>query len=473
MIKIRLNIRYTLVAAVMILSSTSTEAQSWLEKAGKKAIQRVEDRSKKKVEDKINNAADKTVDGAFRKAEDVVNGVDNNKKAPAQPLQQNSDVIMAQPELQAEAPQVTGPLLTPNEIIAQVPSLPAPQAWASKNYQVFKNKMAELDAQAARVMQAGMMQTIPTQQDMEAFYANQQKQMAITNKQLEENFGFSTTEMMSMSEEELQAKVMAGARKAQAQGMEQMEKEMAVWKSLGITEADLKKVENMTDKQSEAYIKKRIAENGFSEADLRKRMEAAGVKMMSEEEWKEEEVRQQKAQKDAEAMEKAQETLAAYTDQMFATNNLIQEALQSAGQRIQEVSDKYKPRADELIAKISSTRDDNAYRDTYVDVNPLIDQYNQIIMQWRTEAYKVWSEYIITGQGYYKTLLTYAVASDEAKAKMPDLTGNAAIDKQQRVSNNAITVVMNYLTLTDSYPMVEYGFTSRDTEPGKGYGGKG
>lgn len=75
-----------LILTVLFLAAGTTDAysQSWLEKLGKKAVERGKERAKKKVENKVEETVDKTVDGAFDAAGNAVKGDGKNKGEQAQ-----------------------------------------------------------------------------------------------------------------------------------------------------------------------------------------------------------------------------------------------------------------------------------------------------------------------------------------------------------------------------------------------------
>lgn len=70
-----------LILTVLFLAAGTTDAysQSWLEKLGKKAVERGKERAKEKVENKVEETVDKTVDGAFDAAGNAVKGNGKNK----------------------------------------------------------------------------------------------------------------------------------------------------------------------------------------------------------------------------------------------------------------------------------------------------------------------------------------------------------------------------------------------------------
>jgi len=75
-----------IILTVLFFAAGTMDAysQSWLEKLGKKAVERGKERAKEKVENKVEETVDKTVDGAFDAAGTAVKGGDKNKEEQAQ-----------------------------------------------------------------------------------------------------------------------------------------------------------------------------------------------------------------------------------------------------------------------------------------------------------------------------------------------------------------------------------------------------
>lgn len=87
-----------LILAVVFLAAGTTDAysQSWLEKLGKKAVERGKERAKEKVENKVEETVDKTVDGAFDAAGNAVKGEGKDKSQQGkQTNQQNKQAAAA------------------------------------------------------------------------------------------------------------------------------------------------------------------------------------------------------------------------------------------------------------------------------------------------------------------------------------------------------------------------------------------
>ncbi len=348
---------------------------------------------------------------------------------------------------------------TPEAVVGNVPSLPTPQQWAAGDTETFQAKLAELQGKLSEQT----INLIPnvTQKDYEEHLAYQQRQQEQLNQELKQGFGFDINDVGNMTEAELEAKIRAGMQTQKATAMAELEKQMVVLASLGITEADLKKMENMNDKQSEAFIKKRLAENGYTEADLGQRMLEAGGQVMSDAEWKEEERRQQQMQAEGEAMMRAQETLNAYVEQNEIKGKLMDEAKLIAHQKLEALTEKYTPVIDKAFSEALECLDQHIGP---CDYESRYKKYASLVTEYRTEAYMIWTEYILDAQGHLKILLTYASAADEATRNRPNLMGNAAVDQLTKMSNYAINVAAIYLNVTGSEPEVQYQPQSGEVE---------
>ncbi|MCL2097860.1 MAG: hypothetical protein FWH23_03770 [Bacteroidales bacterium] len=320
---------------------------------------------------------------------------------------------------------------TPEAIIGQCPSLPTPQQWAAGNTEAFQSKIDELQGMLHQQM-ANLMPTV-TQQDLAESAAYQRRQQEQQNQQMQQ---------------------MGDVQNAYEQGMADLQRQMEALASLGITAADLKKIEKMNDKQSEAYIKKRLAENGYTEEDLKRRMMEAGVQMMSDEEWQEEERRNRQSQAEGEAMVKAQETLEAYMEQSQVANKLIGEAEQIVKQKVEVLTNKYSPMIMKAQSEANQWEEVMRGTKTAEELESLGRKAEALNLEYREQVYYAWAEYILAAQGHLKILLSYAAAADNARRNMPSMTGNAATDQMQRMSDYAITVASQYLNITASGPEI-------------------
>jgi hypothetical protein len=232
--------------------------------------------------------------------------------------------------------------------------------------------------------------------------------------------------------------------------------EMQVLASMGITQADIDRMSKMNEKQGEAYIKKRLAENGFTEADFRRRMEQGGVKLMSDAEMKEANRREREAEAQGKAIVEAQEALEAYMEQMQVTSGKIAEAEKSASDRIASLWESRKDAIQKAQGEANQWEEVMRGTMTKEQVESAGRRARSLVNDYRAAAYQVWHEYIVAAQGHLKFLMPYAQAADDAKKTQAAATstGNATLDRLQGMSNAAASVAMQYLGVTASEPNV-------------------
>jgi hypothetical protein len=350
--------------------------------------------------------------------------------------------------------------VTPQAVIGNVPGLPSPQQWASGNTQAFKDKIAELNGKLSEI-QAKAIPDV-SQTDFQQAAAYQQQSMAQTQRRHEQDMAQAQHQMAAMGLTEadlikmqnMSEKEMEAFMRQRMQASPEYQSQMAVFEALGITEADMKKMEKMNERQSEAFIKQRMKERGVTEADLGRIVAGQGGSMLSEAEWQAEQRREQQAQASGEAMIKAQETLEAYMEQMQITSKKTGEAEQVARKKVEAVGEKYRPLISKAQGEANQWEEVMRGTKTKEELESLGRKAEALVLEYREQAYQAWTEYIHAAQGHLKFLMQYAVAADDARAKMPAMTGNAATDQLQRMSNNAIAVAGQYLAITASEPEI-------------------
>jgi ABC-type cobalamin/Fe3+-siderophores transport system ATPase subunit len=327
--------------------------------------------------------------------------------------------------------------VTPQAIIGNAPGLPTPQQWAANkgHTEAFKAKIDELDGKVNAMQSAAASVALQAANRQ----AQQQQQMAAQGQQRMDAMGITDADlkkMQGMSEKEAQAFMMQKMQKSP-----QMQSQMAVFDALGITEADMKKMEKMNDKQNEAFIKQRMKERGITEEGLAQIVVASGgqLQMLSPEEMQEMERREQQDEALGKAMQKEQETREAYLHQLEVTNKKIDEAKKLATDRIAALP---KPKFEqtggpEEVMKGAITA---AAYEAVVQRNRAKEN------DYRAEVYKIWSEYVGTAQGHLKFLLPYAQAYEDAAAAMASVNGSAAI------------VATRYLGITKSEPSLDSNY---------------
>lgn len=350
--------------------------------------------------------------------------------------------------------------VTPQAIIGNAPSLPAPEQWAANggHTEAFNAKIAELNGklneiQVAMIPNATPDEMMKAQQQHQQWQARQREQdMKAAQQGMEAMAAMGITEadmkkMQNMSEKEIEAFM---RQKMSASP------EMQVLASMGITEADMKKMEKMNEKQGEAYMKKRLAENGFTEADFRRRMEQGGVKLMSDAEMKEANRREREAEAQGKAIVEAQEALEAYMEQMQVTGGKIAEAEKSASERVAALWESRKDAIQKAQGEANQWEEVMRGTMTKEQVESAGRRARSLVNDYRAAACQVWHEYIVAAQGYLKFLMPYAQAADDAKKTQTAATstGNATLDRLQGMSNAAASVAMQYLGVTASEPNV-------------------
>jgi hypothetical protein len=297
-----------------------------------------------------------------------------------------------------------------------------------------------------------------TQADLQQAQANQQRRQQQQQRQQQQDINAAKNEMAAMGITEADLIKMQGMSEKQIEAFMRQKvnasPEMQVLASMGITQADMDRVSKMNEKQGEAYMKKRLAENGFTEAEFHKRMMEAGVPMQSEAEWKEQERREREAEAQGKAIVEAQNALEAYMEQMKVTNGKIAEAEKSASDRVAALWESRKDAIQKAQAGANQWEEVMRGTMTAEQLESRERKAKSLMNDYRAAAYQIWHEYIVAAQGYLKFLLSYAQAADDAKAQMPGMTGNAATDQLQRMSNNAIAVAGQYLNITESEPNI-------------------
>ncbi len=354
--------------------------------------------------------------------------------------------------------------VTPQAVIDNAPLLPTPEQWAANkgHTEAFNAKIVELNGQLNEI-QAAMVFTV-TQADYEQYQTEQRRQQAQVENQMQKAgvamAAMKLTEddikkLAKMSENEQEA-FMRERMKLLPQYQE-MQKNMEVLASMGITEADFRKMENMNDKQSEVFIKKRLTENGYTEADVKRRMEQAGVSMISDDDWEEQQRRDREAQKQGEAMIKVQESQEAWMEQSKTTAQLMQRAGETLTAKSTAISDEYVPKIWRLSSEISSRFDQYIPQPEDLPLETIERLWEEANHEYCVKLYAVHAEFIRVCQDYLKALLPYAQAVDDAKKAQVDIagSGNAVINQLQGMGSAAIDVAMQYLSITATEPEVK------------------
>jgi hypothetical protein len=319
--------------------------------------------------------------------------------------------------------------VTLQSIIGNAPGLPTPQQWTANNghTEAFKAKIDELRDKISAIQTAAAPVAIQAADRM----AQQQQQMAVRSRQNMAQMGFTEADLkklQGMSEKEVQAFMMQ-----KMQQSPQMQSQEAVFDALGITEADVKKMEKMNRKENEAFIKQRMKERGITEEGLAQIVVASGGQLLSPEEVQEKKRYELQTEAMGTAMQKESETRKAYQQQLDVANKKIDEAKKTA--------------IDRITALPKPAFEDTEGGEEVMKGRITAEAYQAIVRRnqakedrYLTAVYQIWSEYIGTAQGHLKFLLPYAQAFADAAAGIASFTDAATI------------LATRYLSITESEP---------------------
>jgi hypothetical protein len=309
--------------------------------------------------------------------------------------------------------------VTPQAVIGNAPALPASEEWAANggHTETFRAKIVELNDKLS-VMTAAMIPAV-TEADLQQVHATQQRKFKEQQRQNERD--------------------MKNAQK----NMQQAQDALAM---LELTPAEIAKLEKMSDREIEAFMRKRMAEKGvdptaftteYSDEDARRDREAEAA---------------------GQAIAKAQEAEAAYIEQLPVTSAKISDARKSASEQINDLVESRREAIQKTCGWCCNAEEVMRGTVTAEQVEADCRRHQAAINDCKAAAYHIWvTEYVGVAQGHLKFLLPYAQALDDArKAQSTAIsTGNAAVDQLQGMSNAAITLAGEYLSITASEPEID------------------
>lgn len=310
----------------------------------------------------------------------------------------------------AALPMLAAAQMTPEAVIANAPALPTPEQWGKYGHtEAFTAKIEELRS-VLKKMVAAPAQNI-TEADVRDVQAEQMKEMQQMPQRMEQA----------------------------AKGLEMMGMLM---QKMNLTEADMAKMAKMSDKESEAFIMKKMQESGLNPNDIASMASSVGLDTQPP---------ANAPQVDANAIKASQDADLAYMEQSRLYDKKAAEWEADAKRRIKAEDEKYM-RSLPPIEKRYSLEDivhGNCTREQYDSQQR---QLQSMLNDHRAACYRIWTEVIHNCQGELKYLMQFAVAADKAKEKMPSMTGNAAFDQLQQASGYAVAVAGLYLDITESEP---------------------
>lgn len=302
--------------------------------------------------------------------------------------------------------------MTPEAVIANAPALPTPEQWGKSGHsEAFTNKIAELREVLVKMVSAPA-QNI-TEVDVKAVQAEQMKEMQQIPQRMEQA----------------------------AKGLEMMGMLM---QKINLSQADMAKMANMSDEESEAFIMKKLQESGLNHNDIAAMAGSVGINTQPP---------ANTPKVDANAIQASQQADMAYMNQSQLYEKKAKEWEDDANRRIKMEYDKYQAARPKNIYGLDDVLTGSVTSEQYdAQQRHLI----QLEIDYLAAAYRVWTELIHNCQGALMNLLQYASTADAAKAKMPSFTGNAAFDALNKSGNNAAAVADLYLRVTESEPNTHF-----------------
>lgn len=298
--------------------------------------------------------------------------------------------------------------MTPEAIIANAPALPTPESWGENGHtEAFTAKIAELRNALKKIVAAPAKNI--TEADIRDVQAEQMKEIQQMPQRMEQA----------------------------AKGLEMMGMLM---QRLNLTEADMAKMANMSDKESDEFIMKKMQESGLNPNDIASMASSVGLDMQPP---------ANTPQVDVNAIQASQQADMVYMEQTKLYEKKAAEWEDDANRRIKIEHDKYMAARPKQIYGLDDVMTKSVTKEQY-DAQ---QQYLiQLEIEYNTAVYRIWTEVIHNCQGELKYLMQFAATADAAKAKMPSVTSNAAFDALNRSSNNAAAVADLYLIITESEP---------------------
>ncbi len=301
--------------------------------------------------------------------------------------------------------------MTPEAIIADTPALPSAEEWgaAGEHSNAFKEKIQDLEAKLNKILTTPV--TNITAKDMQQVQAQQMQEIKDAPKRMEQA----------------------------AKGLEMLGMLM---ERLDLSEADMRKLAKMNDKESETFIMKRMQEKGLNPNEIATMVSNMGLDVQPP---------ANTPKIDPQVIIASQEADMAYMEQFKLYEKKSTEWEEDANKRIQLEKEKYLKSLPENRYGLDDVVTGNITREQYDSQQR---QLQSLLNDYRTTAYRIWTEVIHNCQGELKILLQYAIAADDAKRKIPGMTGNEAFDRLQQNSNNAVSIVGTYLSITKSEPKI-------------------
>ncbi len=325
---------------------------------------------------------------------------------------------------------------TPEALIGQCPSLPAVStlaAWATSSdnqaaqqaIDAFLDKINALNEkgnQMAERMMPGIQAAAMSDADR---VARQQ-----TGKSIQEIQGMSDRQLEAFANQQAASRLssagLGGMSLSQLQSLEgKSEEEIlnalsgSVTGMTGLTAKELKAMENMTEKQAEAYLK---------QGDRMQRMQAAAA-------------RQPQIQPSADPRLDQAEELQRITDRWTEIDRLNAQEAEQTVQKIYEIQARYQPRIDAI-------KPTGVMHDTEIFTESEARARQGLAMAMNSECYTLWCNRISNAQGRIKTKLADVDNYDRINSQLLAAGGGAATAKV--MPSIGYSIAGQYLSLASS-----------------------
>lgn len=227
--------------------------------------------------------------------------------------------------------------------------------------------------------------------------------------------------------------------------MKQIEEGLSVvaqmMEDLDLTEDEFQKLSKMNDEEAEKFIYNRMKQKGINPQKYATQIQQTGM------------ANQQYSDNDQTNVDIAARTKAIETSENF------RKLKQETEKKIATLRNKYNNDMKELwkrYEKPFATLDENiAAFDTIEsnkDYNKNSEELQKLTKQYRSEIYKIHSEFVKKVQLELKKILKYAVEADEANANQPDIIDDVSYNEMRKIPNNSLRIAREYLEITAEEP---------------------
>jgi hypothetical protein len=345
---------------------------------------------------------------------------------------------------------------TPEAIIGQTPDLPSAETLAAafngdsdesaaKAVQTFRAKIAALHKNAAP---AAISEAELAQAQTQARADAEKQAKALTGKSVSQLQNMSDAEAQALAGKAVQQKMeAAGMGNISLADMQNMSEEQLMAKmaeNMGLTAAEMKAMEGMSDKEIEAYMK---------QGDRMQRMQNSSLAKAAK---KNQSRQPQLNEAEIHALGNATEEQRKYMERTDAMNKLHEKEHAELAAQIQSIRNKHYSTAAYL--KAQKIRSDCGGKTIYTNAQceAAAAQMRAAHIACDTECFVLWRNQVTKEQGRIKTLLPDAKRIDDLQAQaakaQAKMNPNAMSGITQKISDGMMQrqAVSIYLNVTES-----------------------